>query len=197
MSSIGSYNFNNLGSTSYDSTDQSQKNVFNTRFTNYTLSNYFSETTSDNHVKFATEQPIVMFSGTFLGKGLAGSAVDVDSKLWINDEQNQRPMEKLVLVPRPFLTVPYLGRGSCDPNLESQLQQGELVSDKKSVATITEMPFTDYSMLILDEHMNERVNNPVYTVEETSGWTRGGSATRDLAGDEYLKQANRPNATAF
>lgn len=197
MSSVGSYNFNNLGSIGYDTTDQSQKNVYNTRFANYTLSNYFSDTVSDDHVKFATEQPIVMFNSTFLGKGLNGSAVDVDSNLWINDEQNQRPMEKLVLVPRPFLTVPYLGRGSCDPNLESQLQQGELVSDKKSVSTIMEKPFTDYSMLILDEHMNERVNNPDYTVEESAGWTRGGSATREMSSDEYLKQANRPNATAY
>jgi hypothetical protein len=72
-----------------------------------------------------------------------------------------------------------------------------MISDKKSVATIMEKPFTDYSMLILDEHMNKRVNNTSYTVEESAGWTRGGSATRDMASDEYLKQANRPNAESY
>lgn len=197
MTSVGSYNFNNLGSISYDSTDQSQKNVYNTRFANYTLSNYFSDNVSDAHVKFATEQPTVMFSGTFLGKGLSGSAVDVDSKLWINDEQNQRSFEKLALNPRPFVTVPYLGRGSCDPALEAQLLHGEMVGDKKSVATISENSFGDYSMLILDDHMTERVNNPDYTVEENSGWVRGGSATRDMSTDEYLKKYNRPASGAF
>jgi len=194
---IGSYNFNNLGSTSYDTTDQTQQNVYNTRFANYTLSNYFSDKVSDDHVKFATQQPTVMFNSTFLGKGLASTAVEVDSSLWINEEQNQRSLEKLVLVPRPFLTIPYLGRGSCDPTVETQLLYGEPVSEKKSVSTIMEQSFTDYSMLILDDHMTERVSNPTFTIEENSGWTRGGTSTREMSTDEYLKQNNRPNSSSY
>jgi len=197
MASVGSYNFNNLGSIKQDSTDQSQTNVYNTRFANYTLSHFFSDNVSDKHIKFATEQPAVMFSGISLGRGLGGNVVDIDSKLLLNQEQNQRAFEKLSLNSRPYSTVPYLGRGSCDPNLESQLLQGEAIHDKKSVSTIMDKPFTDYSQLILDEHMNERVSNTNYTVEENSGWVRGGSATRDMSTDEYYKKNSRPTSSAF
>ena len=197
MTSVGSYNFNNLGSIKYDSTDQSQSNVYNTRFTNYTLSNYFSDNVSDKHVKFATEQPAVMFNGTFLGKGIGGNVIDVDSHLMLNQEQNQRSFEKLSLNARPYSTVPYLGRGSGDPTLEAQLLQGEAIHDKKSVSTIMDKPFTDYSQLILDEHMNERVSNTNYTIEENSGFVRGGSATRDMSADEYYQKNNRPGASSF
>ena len=37
------------------------------------------------------------------------------------------------------MTVPYLGRGSCDPTIESQLLQGETVRGKKSVSTVMEL----------------------------------------------------------
>jgi hypothetical protein len=191
---MNSYMFNNMGHLGQDSTDQTQRNVSNTRFANWTLSNYFSDTTSDNHVKFATEMPTVMFSGSSNGPGLIGSLVENDSMLMMKTE-NERPNEKLSLVQRPFLTVPYLGRGSCDPLLESQLQQGELVSDKKSVSTIMEKSFTAYSLYPTDDKMKEFVNNPANTVEEAalSGWVRGGMTTREMSGDSALKGNNRPS----
>jgi hypothetical protein len=197
MTSLHSYIFNNLGSISSDNTDQSQRNVYNTRFTNYTLSNYFSDSNNDNHINFATEQPTVMFSGTSQGQGLNGSVIDDDSNLLLNKEQNQHILEKLQLNQRPFLTVPYLGRGSCDTNLESQLLQGEIVSDKKSVSTIMENSFNDYSLLILDDNMNERVKNDSYMVEESAlnGWIRGGTSTREMSSDEYMKANNRPSGS--
>jgi hypothetical protein len=94
--------------------------------------------------------------------------------------EQQRPLDKLQLTPRPFLTIPYLGKGSCDPVLESQLLQGELVSDKKSVSTIMEQSFGQYVMYPTDSQMEERVNNPAYTVQEAAldGWVRGGANTR-------------------
>jgi hypothetical protein len=94
--------------------------------------------------------------------------------------EQERPLEKLMLTPRPFVTVPYLGRGSCDPVLESQLQQGELVSDKKSVSTVMEKSFSGYTMYPTDSVMEERVKNPEFVVQEAAldGWVRGGQATR-------------------
>lgn len=183
-----------MGHLGYDSVDETQRNVSNTRFATWTLSNYFSQNTSDGHVQFATEMPTVMFSGTSNGAGLNGALVDIDSKLMFHSE-NERPLEKLSLVERPFLTVPYLGRGSCDPALESQLQQGELVSDKKSVSTIMEKSFSNYSLYPLDSKMQEFVSNPTNTVQELSmdGWVRGGMLTRNMAADNDFKQNNRPS----
>ena len=196
MAYIGNYMFNNMGHLGQDSVDETQRNVSNTRFATWTLSNYISETTSDSHVQFATQMPTVMFSGTSNGPGINGGLVDVDSQLMLKTE-GERPLTKLSLVERPFLTVPYLGRGSCDPSIESQLQQGELVSDKKSVSTIMEKSFSKYSLYPLDSKMEEYVNNPANTVQEAAldGWVRGGMVTRDMSIDDKFKQNNRPSGS--
>lgn len=192
MATLSSYTFNNMGRIGSDATDQSQKNVYNTRFANYTLSNFTSETLSDSHVNFAVQQPTMTFFGLAHGDGLSANSVDVDSNLMLKAGQ-ERPLEKLQLFERPFLTVPYLGRGSADPSLESQLQQGELVSDKKSVSTIMEKSFAPYSLYPMDSKMENYVKDPKNTVQEAAldGWTRGGASTRN---DGSLAN-NRPSGT--
>ena len=196
MSSVSSYLFNNAGRIGDDVTDQSQKNVYNTRFANHTLSNYFSDKMSNSHVNFATNQPAVMFSGTAHGGGLTGSVVDAESILMLKPEQDHA-VEKLQLFQRPFATVPFLGRGSCDPALESQLLHGEMVSDKKSASTIMDKSFSQYALYPTDKKMEERVNNAANSVEEAAldGWVRGGMTTRIMSSDEIMKKNNRPNAS--
>ena len=177
--SSNSFMFNNMGRIGVDSTDQTQRNLYNTRFANYMLSDYASSNTSDKAIQFATAQPTLVMSGTALGSGISGSVVDTESFLTLKSEQ-ERSLEKWDLIHRPFATIPYLGRGSCDTVLESQLLQGELVSDKKSVSTIMEKSFDKYSIYPVDDKMIERVQNPAYTIQETAlnGWVRGGSNTR-------------------
>jgi hypothetical protein len=192
MADISSYNFNNMARIGLDSTDRTQRTVQNTRFTNYTLSSYFSQNLADDHVQFAIQQPTVSFNGIAYGNGLSGSVVDIDSALMIKKE-NERPLENLQLFERPFLTVPYLGRGSCDPTLESQLQQGELVSDKKSVSTIMDKSFAKYALYPTDSKMEEHVKNSEYVALE--GWSRGGISTREMSTDESMKKNNRPNGS--
>lgn len=186
--------FHNSNRIGLDITDQSEKTLSNTRFANYTLSNYFSQNTSTGHVDFATSQPTMMVGGTVHGHGLNGSSADAESNILMN-MVNERPIEKLQLMPRAFATVPYLGRGSCDPMLESQLQQGEVVTDKKSVSTIMDKSFAKYALYPTDDKMEERVVDSRFTVEESAlnGWVRGGAATREMSSDEYLKKNNRPS----
>lgn len=194
MATISSYMFNNADRIGSDATDQSQRTVSNTRFANYTLSNYFSQNSSNSHVDFATSQPTMMVGGTVHGHGLTGTSADNESNILFK-MVNERPLEKLQLMPRPFSTIPYLGRGSCDPTLESQLQQGEIVSDKKSVSTIMDKSFSKYALYPTDNKMEERVHDSRFTVEEAAmnGWVRGGAATREMSSDAYLKQNNRPS----
>jgi hypothetical protein len=174
--------FNNMGRIGFDYTDNTQKNMYNTRMANYTLSNFFNDAVSDSHVKFATMQPSVTFNSVNGGSGVGGGVVDYESLLKLNVEQ-ERSLEKVQLMQRPFVTVPYLGRGPGNPDIESQLQQGEIVSQQKSVSTIMEKSFMDYSLYPTDTMMNERVANPTYTVEEAAmnGWVRGGADTRAMA----------------
>jgi len=194
MSITSNYTFNNLGRLDADPTDKSQNTLQNTRFANYTLSNFFSDSVSDSHISFATAQKAVMMNSVGGGAGISGSVIDEDSRLLIKT-QEERPLEKLQLMQRPYLSIPYLGRGSCDPVLESQLQQGEVVADKKSVSTVMEKSFMGYSLYPTDSHMQEHVANPAFTVEEAAmtGWVRGGVSTREMAMDQNFSQTHRPS----
>ena len=191
---MSDYTFFNLGRIGSEEIDNTQRQVLNSRFVNYNLSNYFSDPADNSHVNFATAYPQMLFSATNGGNGLSGAAVDADSKLLIQQEQT-RSLDKLNLNTRPFITVPYLGRGSCDTLLETQLLQGELSTDKKSVSTIMDKSFMEYSMYPTDQKMEERVHNPAYNVEEAAldGWVRGGVLTRQMANDQHYSQNARPS----
>ena len=194
MASLSPYTFLNTDRIGADSTDKTQQNLSNTQYSTYTLTNHFSQNLSDQHVKFAIDQPTMTFNGLTNGNGVNATVVDDESVLLLKTEQ-QRALEKLQLFERPFKTIPYLGRGSCDPALESQLQQGELSSDKKSVSTIMEKSFADYSLYPTDDKMKERINDPSTSVEESAldGWIRGGASTREMSNDDVMKNSNRPN----
>jgi len=187
-----SYAFNNMGRIGNDASDQSQKTVQNNQFLNAMLTNHFSGQVSDNHIQFATAHPGVMVNGVN-GIGINGSVVDAESTLLMKVGQ-ERPPEKLVLHERPFLTVPYLGKGSVDPTLESQLMQGETVRGKKSVCTVMERNFNNIAEYPLDDRKRANAN----TVEEMAlnGWTRGGKATRE-SGEQYFSQKSKPSDVSF
>lgn len=182
MTEFYNYIFDKMDRIGLDNTDNTEKTLSNHRHSNYVLSNYYEENALNRHVSFATQQPSVMFSGTARGKGINGRVIDVDSYLLLK-QSNQRPLEKLQLHSRPFVTVPYLGRGACNPSLESQLQQGEMVSDKKSVNTIMENTFSEYSLFSNDEEMSSNAMDASRKVEELAmnGWVRGGVASRELS----------------
>ena len=189
MASFSPYTFNNTARIGADSTDQSQRNGANTHYANYMLTDHFSSTLSDHHVQFAIEQPTMNFNGLANGNGIHSAVVDNESMLQLQPTDD-RPLEKLQLFSRPFVTVPYLGRGSCDHALESQLQQGEPVTEKKSVSTIMEKSFGAYSLYPTDSKMENQVNDVSNTVEEAAmeGWVRGGRSTRELPnGDNSRK----------
>tara|TARA_Y100000361_G_scaffold87408_1_gene77670 strand:- start:3394 stop:3990 length:597 start_codon:yes stop_codon:yes gene_type:complete len=195
MSSTSSYLFNNTARIGSDVTDQTQNNVHNTRSANHMLSSYFSDNVSSDYVNFAIDQPTMSFSGVSRGKGLNGNVIDNESSLLIKDVEQTTPFEKLQLFQRPFVTVPYLGRGSCDPTIESQLLHGESVADKKSVSTIMDKSFSQYQLYPTDDKMEERVKDASHTVEEAAldGWVRGGMASREMTSDDILEHNNRPN----
>jgi hypothetical protein len=158
--------------------DSSRRNESNTKYATYMLDNQFGNSKSDDHVKFATMNPNINFRGT-LG-GLPGSAVDYDSLLLIKTDQ-ERSFERLQLHQRPFLTIPYLGRGATDPVMESRLLQGEVSTDKKSVSTIMDKPYTEQKDFPMMDSLKDRVSNPVFSVEEAAlnGWVRGGQSSRE------------------
>jgi len=160
-----------------DATDQTQRNLQNVKFGNYMVSHYFSDKVSDAQIRFATEQPNLMLNAD---NGIASTVIDAYSTLLLGGEE--RPLDKLQLMQRPFITVPYLGKGSCDPTLESQLLQGEIVSEKKSVSTLSETTYSNLGDYPMQGDIRQRINNPSFLIEESAlnGWVRGGTSTRDI-----------------
>ena len=157
-----------------------KNNIINKKFANYMMTSYFSESLTDDTINFVSQQPTININGLAVGgKGLNSHLIDADSDLIINVGQ-ERSLEKLQLMPRPFLTIPFLGKGSCDPNIESQLQQGENIYEKKSVSTIMDKNFTPYMTLYPTKAQEDRRNDPKHQIEESAldGWTRGGAFTR-------------------
>ena len=182
MTSLGDFTFNNMGRIGSDKTDNTQRNIANTKQANYALENHYSTTHSDSHVKFATNNHAMTFKSS-LG-GFPGDIIDKDSLLSIKSEQ-QREFHKLQLHQRPFATVPFLGKGPVNPDVESKLLHGETVSDRKSTSTIMDKAYIDYNEYPLMGSVKSRINDPANSIEELAleGWTRGGLPTREMGND--------------
>ena len=92
---------------------------------------------------------------------------------------------------RPYGTVPYLGRGKCDPILEAQMQQGDFANNKKSINPSSEVCYLAYSQTPLIAPLKATISNPANFIENNAaeGWIRGGLPSRELARDkEYANQ---------
>lgn len=177
--SLNFYQFGRLGS---DPVDMTRKDLDNTRQANYMLGGFGNNslgTPSDLHVKFATNQPAVMFNGVTNGNGLNSEVVDYESFLRLKGGQ-ERPLEKLQLFERPFRTIPFLGRGGGNPVIESRLLQGEPTIEPRSTSSAMEQSHLGNAFYPTDDNMEQKVVDTRFTVEESAleGWIRGGSNTR-------------------
>lgn len=174
------------GRIGLDTSVQSQKDILNNKYQDYYTANYFTDPAAGRHLDFAAAFPTLTTAGSNLG----GSVVDESSKLSFSGVEQTRSLEKLQNQTRPFITIPFLGRGSCDPKLEAQLLQGERSNEKKSVGTIMSKSFMDYRMNPSDD-----IALPQNRVETLAmnGWVRGGDITRKIAGDDHYSQKSRPS----
>ena len=193
MASSANYTFDNLTRIGNDNCDMSQRNVQNLATSNYTLTNFFSSDCSMKRpIEFATSQPNVFYKG---GNqvGVGGCNIDQNSDLLIGSI-NTHPKCKISLFERPFKTVPYLGRGPSNPVLESHIQQGDMVSNKKSINTISDQCYMGYSNYPLIPSIANSVTNPANLVEGVAedGWVRGGLPSRELQKDQDYLTSHTP-----
>lgn len=188
------YTFHQSGRLGNDSLDTTQRTLQNTKYLDSILSNYSADNSSTAYVDFATQIPGMMVSGMNGGSGLGGIAVENESKLFWKT-QSERSLEKLQLYERPFLTIPYLGRGSVDTTLESQMMQGENVRGKKSVSTVMEQNFNPLDKYPMDAEKKARSGN---TIEELAldGWSRGGKSARDSQ-ENYFSNNSKPSEKGY
>lgn len=185
MAQVSDYTFNNMGRIGNDNCSVDQKSLQNSSSCSYLLQNYFISDCNMNKVKnLATSQPCINYSGAY-GLSVNGCNVDDNSKLLIGTTQTH-PRCRIDLYQRPFVTVPYLGRGSVDPILESQIQQGEEITNKRSITHLTEKSHLKYHITPLLPSVQENIQNPNNLIENSasSGWIRGGVPSRELTRDK-------------
>jgi len=184
MANVYSYTFFNPERIGLDQCCQSQSDVQNVEACSYMTQNYFaSDCTMKVPQQLAYTQPGIFLNGG-LGSSSCGSNIDESSKLLIGTIQTH-PKCRISLFQRPFATVPFLGRGSVNPVMEAQIQQGEAFTNKKSVNTLSEKNYSKYLATPLLPAIKDKVTNPENCVEDCAqqGWVRGGVPSRELTRD--------------
>tara|TARA_Y100001970_G_C14256135_1_gene875546 strand:- start:964 stop:1548 length:585 start_codon:yes stop_codon:yes gene_type:complete len=189
---IKDFTFDNLSRIGNDNCGLSQQNIQNTASSNYMLSNFFSQDCNMTRpIDFATSQPNIFYKGGYqIGPG--GCNIDTNSELKMGGVQTN-PKCRISLSERPFKTIPYLGRGPANPVLESNIQQGDSVTNKKSVTNTSEkshMPYSNYPLL---PNIESTITNPANLVEgiAAEGWVRGGVPSRELQKNaDYVNMKN-------
>ena len=187
MAFVSDFTFNTMGRIGSDSCSQDINSIENAQACSYLLQNYFAVDCNMSKAKqLATTQPGINYSGS-MGSDMCGSNIDESSKLLIGGIQTA-PKARIDLFQRPFATVPYLGRGAVDPILEAQIQQGEAVTNKRSVTRLTEKSHLRYRTTPLIPEMQQTVQNPNNIIESNAsqGWVRGGVPSRELTRDRDM-----------
>jgi hypothetical protein len=189
-SDYSSYTFNNLSRIGLDNCYQTQSELQNIAANSYQTQNYFSTDSSmKKPIDLATSQPGINYNGTY-NVGIGGSNINDSSKLLIGTIQTH-PRCHIDLFQRPFATVPFLGRGSVNPVVESQIMQGEQITNKKSVNTLSEKSFIKYNQMPLLPAVQQNFNNSSTKIESdaSEGWIRGGVPSRELTRDtDYFNE---------
>jgi len=162
----------------------SQTDIQNVAACNYWTQNYFStDCTMKNSIALATTQPGIMYNGGY-NSAAGGCNIDSSSKLLIGTIQTH-PRCNIDLFQRPFATVPFLGRGSVNPIIESQILQGEQIVNKRSVNPLSEKSYIKYHQTPLLPVIQQKMNDSSNKIEHdaSEGWIRGGVPSRELTRD--------------
>lgn len=181
MSDIKGLAFGNYSRIGYDECDLSQQQLQNVENSNYMMATFKPRSTLDM-VSFATSQPNINFSGSNR-IGISGDNIDNDSYLTIRELTSGKC--RINLLERPYLTVPYIGRGKGNPMVESQLQQGDVSSNRKTVTNLSEFSVSDYTNTPLIPSVKYTITNPSNLIENAADdtWIRGGIPSREIYRD--------------
>jgi hypothetical protein len=148
--------------------------------------NYFVTNLTPSQEKVQTTE---LPNPTLLGRegfGYNNKQIDQDSKLRTNPVQEGRLRCPLHIQSRPFATVPYMGRGRLNADVESGLIYSEFARVERPCGTVTET-FFDGQFVPLVPHLAKHIQNPANLIPEvaSSGWVRSGIPSR-----QYIRDLN-------
>lgn len=179
------FTFNILDDITNDDYNQTQEAIMNRQFSSYQTTN-FHDRTDIQATLLGSSVPAMNFDGGAYGP-VSSKEMDVSNRIRSSLITNNGM--KITLQERPYLTVPYLGRGSVDVDLENRMRFGEYVKDRKSYLLADEKNTSYVTEDAMLDSLKNTITNPNNLVEESadSNWRRGGDVTQNHYKDEYFK----------
>ena len=177
--SKGEFMINEFTRTNYDSCEILQNTHDSAGPGSYQVNNLVPKQESAANIEYVNP--------TLLGRegfGLNNNEIDSDSKLRNEATQAGRQRCPLHVQSRPFATVPFMGNGRGNPDVESSLLYPEFARVERPCGTVTETFFSN-QFTPLVPHLANRIQNPENLVPEVaaSGWIRGGIPSRQFVRD--------------
>ena len=171
--------FDNISRIGFDSADMTNRHKQNVESANYVLENYAAYNSVNSAVNLAMQQPNVFISGS-LGGGINRNNIDIDSRLQLT--KLTKGPERNVYQERLFSSVPYLGKGPSNVDVEAHLVGGDLNINRKSTDPNSEVSQISHIYYPLIPSLEARLNNPANSIEGVAaeGWIRGGIPSRIL-----------------
>ena len=175
--------FNNISRIGNDTSDMTNRHKQNIESANYMLENYTSHNSINNALNTSVNQPNMFVSGSQNG-GVNRNNIDTNSQLQLT--QLTKGPERSVYQERLFSTVPYLGKGPGNVDVEDKLIGGDLNINRKSSDPNSEVSQIDHVYYPLIPSIESTINNPKNLVEgvASANWVRGGVPSRIMNRDE-------------
>ena len=178
MSTVVNYIFGNMSRMGADECVHTQESVLNKNHIGHMLYNPY-ENNCEGALDLATSQPEMMVKGTHQ-IGPQGCNISESNDLYKGQLTN--PRLKISLHERPYLTVPYLGKGNVDVGLENSIRLGDTLKEKKSVCKLGENQYLDLGSYPLDKELKKLNHDSSSKIESdaVNGWVRGGLPSREI-----------------
>ena len=165
-----------------DPCDQTVQNKERVAIGSYQVTNLVPAT--QDAQALAYQQPMMNEAA---GYGWSTAQINADSLLRNHAVQTNSPHAPIRArtQARPFITVPYMGRGKGDAEWESRLQQSTWVRTDKSCGTISDATYENQFTPMIP-YVAQNVQNPVHLIPEvaSAGWVRSGIPSRQWVRDQ-------------
>jgi len=147
----------------------------------YQITNFHDcKCAAPNTQNVSLEQPIIIHRDGHGWTSMYGCNVDNDSELR-NARNLTNPRLIQQLYQRPYLTVPYMGRGVGDVCQETYLRPGESTFQSKACNNLAGIHIEQqYTPLI--PCVNDNIQNPIHIIPEDNdpAWLHGGQPSRQV-----------------
>ena len=138
--------------------------------------------------ELSLQQPVINFKDGYGWTSNKGCNIDSDSKLR-NASNLTNPRVIQQLHQRPYLTVPYMGRGEGNTCVESSLRSSETTVQRRPCNTLSGIYIDRFTPQI--PCVRDTIQNPTHIIPEDnkSDWVRGGQPSRQIVRNaDYLNK---------